>query len=107
RNELCRRLGIEFPIFAFTHCRDVAAAVTLAGGLGVLGTTRQSPELLELDLRWLDERCAGRPYGVDMLFPARTAGEDEAALAAAIPAEHRAFVAELNRRFGIGEPKDR
>ena len=31
-NELCERLGIEFPIFAFTHCRDVAAAVSNAGG---------------------------------------------------------------------------
>lgn len=106
-NQLCDRLGIDFPIFAFTHCRDVAAAVSQAGGLGVLGTTRQSPELLELDLRWLDEHCAGRPYGVDMLFPASTAGEDEDQLRAGIPAGHQEFVVELGRRFQIGEPKDR
>ncbi|MPZ25961.1 MAG: nitronate monooxygenase [Micromonosporaceae bacterium] len=107
KNRLCDRLGIDFPIFAFTHCRDVAAAVTQAGGLGVLGTTRQSPDLLEIDLAWLDEHCGGRPYGVDLLFPANTAGEDEERLRATIPAEHQQFVAELSQQFRIGEPKDR
>jgi NAD(P)H-dependent flavin oxidoreductase YrpB (nitropropane dioxygenase family) len=107
KNRLCDRLGIDFPIFAFTHCRDVAAAVSQAGGLGVLGTTRQSPEQLEIDLRWLDDHCGGRPYGVDLLFPAKTEGEDEEALRARIPEPHRRFVAELNQRFRIGEPKDR
>lgn len=106
KNRLCEQLGIDFPIFAFTHCRDVAAAVTQAGGLGVLGTTRQTPELLELDLRWMDEQCGGRPYGVDLLFPAKTAGEDEEALRRSIPAEHHQFLADLNRKFGIGQPKD-
>jgi NAD(P)H-dependent flavin oxidoreductase YrpB (nitropropane dioxygenase family) len=99
-------MGIDFPIFAFTHCRDVAAAVTLAGGVGVLGTTRQTPELLELDLRWLDAKCGRMPYGVDMLFPAKSEGEDEAELRLAIPAEHRDFVETLNAKFGIGEPKE-
>ena len=37
QTEFCRTLGIEFPIFAFTHCRDVVAAVSNAGGFGVLG----------------------------------------------------------------------
>ena len=32
---LCDMFGIEFPVLAFTHCKDVAAAVTNAGGLGV------------------------------------------------------------------------
>src|SRR5580693_8491932 len=54
-NELCERLGIEFPIFAFTHCRDVAAAVSNAGGLGVLGAVGFSAEELEVELTWLDE----------------------------------------------------
>lgn len=34
---ICDELGIEFPIFAFTHCRDVVVAVSKAGGFGVLG----------------------------------------------------------------------
>jgi NAD(P)H-dependent flavin oxidoreductase YrpB (nitropropane dioxygenase family) len=107
RNALCDRLGIDFPVFAFTHCRDVAAAVTLAGGVGVLGTTRQTPELLELDLLWMDAHCGGKAYGVDLLFPATSAGEDEEQLRLAIPQEHKKFVDELNSRFHIGEPKDR
>ena len=43
RNELCERLGIEVPIFAFTHCRDVVVAVSQAGGLGVLGAVGFNP----------------------------------------------------------------
>jgi NAD(P)H-dependent flavin oxidoreductase YrpB (nitropropane dioxygenase family) len=107
KNRLCERLGIEFPVFAFTHCRDVAAAVSMAGGMGVLGTTRQSPELLEVDLRWMDANTGGRPYGVDLLFPAKTAGDDEDRLRAAIPTEHQRFVDELKERFHIGQPKNR
>src|SRR6185312_16868184 len=66
RTEICDRLGIEFPIFAFTHCRDVAAAVTNAGGLGVLGAVGFSAEQLEVELAWLDEHVGDRPYGVDL-----------------------------------------
>lgn len=106
RTEICERLGIDFPIFAFTHCRDVAAAVSGAGGLGVLGTTRQTAEELDLDLHWLDANLGGRPYGVDLLFPASTAGEDEVELATKIPDGHRQFVQDLLDRFGVVPPKD-
>ena len=54
-SDLCRKLGIEFPLFAFTHCRDVVAAVTNAGGFGVLGAVLHSPETLETELAWIDE----------------------------------------------------
>jgi NAD(P)H-dependent flavin oxidoreductase YrpB (nitropropane dioxygenase family) len=103
---LAKRLAIDFPIFAFSHCRDVVAAVTNRGGVGVLGTTRQSVEELEYDLRWLDEKVGGRPYGVDLLFPASSAGEDELVLADQLPEGHKAFVEELMVRFGIPAPKD-
>ncbi|MGH8976599.1 MAG: nitronate monooxygenase, partial [Acidimicrobiia bacterium] len=73
-NELCERLGIEFPIFAFSHCRDVVAAVTNAGGIGVLGALAFSPEQLELELKWIDEHVNGRPYGVDVVIPASHVG---------------------------------
>src|SRR6266704_1470816 len=59
--EVCGRLGIEFPIFAFSHCRDVVAAVTNAGGFGVLGATGHSPRALEVDLTWIDEQVQGSP----------------------------------------------
>jgi NAD(P)H-dependent flavin oxidoreductase YrpB (nitropropane dioxygenase family) len=36
---LCHRVGVDLPVFAFSHCRDVVAAVSRAGGLGVLGAS--------------------------------------------------------------------
>ena len=59
RTPICDELDIEFPIFAFTHCRDVVAAVSKAGGFGVLGAVGFSPEQLEVELAWIDEH--GRP----------------------------------------------
>lgn len=76
RTDLCEVLGIEFPIFAFTHCRDVAAAVSRAGGMGVLGALAFTPEQLEIELSWIDEHCGGKPYGVDVVMPVKTADRD-------------------------------
>ncbi len=76
KTEICGRLGIEFPIFAFSHCRDVVAAVSRAGGLGVLGAVAYSPEQLELELKWIDEHVDGKPYGVDTVIPAKYIGKD-------------------------------
>lgn len=73
-NELCEKLGIEFPIFAFSHCRDVVAAVTNAGGMGVLGALAFTPEQLELEIRWIEEHVGGKPYGVDVVIPASHVG---------------------------------
>ena len=69
RTPLCDVFGIEYPIFAFTHCRDVVAAVSKAGGLGVLGAVGFSPEQLEIELDWIDEHVDGKPYGVDTVMP--------------------------------------
>ena len=77
KTEICERLGIEFPIFAFSHCRDVVAAVSRAGGLGVLGAVAYSPEQLELELKWIDEHVDGKPYGVDTVIPAKYIGRDQ------------------------------
>jgi len=76
RTELAERLGIEFPIFAFTHCRDVVAAVSNAGGVGVLGAIGFSPEELEIELNWLDEHVEG-VYGVDIVIPGKYEGMGE------------------------------
>lgn len=76
RTEICDMFGIEFPIFAFTHCRDVAAAVSRAGGMGVLGAIAFSPEQLEVELSWIDEHCGGKPYGVDVVMPVKSADRD-------------------------------
>ena len=62
-------LGIEFPLLAFSHCRDVVAAVSRAGGFGVLGATAHSPESIEQELKWIDDHVDGKPYGLDVLIP--------------------------------------
>ena len=75
RTPICERLDIEFPIFAFSHCRDVVAAVSRAGGYGVLGALAFSPEQLEIELNWIDEHIDSKPYGVDIVMPAKYVGK--------------------------------
>ena len=69
RTAVAEQLGIEFPILAFSHCRDVVAAVSAAGGLGVLGAIGLTPDQLDTELRWIEEEVGDRPYGVDILLP--------------------------------------
>ncbi len=99
RTRICDTFGIDLPIFAFSHCRDVVAAVSKAGGMGVLGALSFSPEQLEIELDWIDEHVGGKPYGVDVVMPASYAGAgqldpDHMAedLAQMIPAKHKDFV---------------
>ncbi len=75
RTPICDKLGIEFPIFAFSHCRDVVAAVTNAGGFGVLGALAFDPKQLEIELAWIDEQVGDKPYGVDFAMPASYVGK--------------------------------
>src|SRR5207249_5240460 len=74
KTAITEMFGIDVPILAFTHCRDVAAAVTKAGGMGVLGAVAHSPEQLEIDLAWIEKEVGGRPYGIDVIVPAKYAG---------------------------------
>ena len=119
RTSVCRMLGIEYPILAFTHCRDVAIEVSRAGGLGVLGAARKTPEQLDLELAQMDKALKGIPYGVDILSPVTSkkappaAIEDDMAgdwagvgLEARIPPEYIAFRDQLCARFGIRLPED-
>lgn len=106
RTEVAERLGIEYPIFAFSHCRDVVAAVSNAGAIGVLGAVAYSPDGLERELAWIDEHVGDKPYGVDVLVPMTYAGKEKGGLDASaardlIPEEHRAFVDELLQRYGV------
>ncbi|HET9772549.1 MAG TPA: nitronate monooxygenase [Acidimicrobiia bacterium] len=110
RTSLCDQLGIEYPVLAFSHCRDVVAAVTRGGGFGVLGATAYTPEQLDVEMRWIDEAVDGRPYGVDVLVPEKLAGMqrgsgfDAAALNALIPEEHRRFLDSLLAGYGVEPP---
>lgn len=101
KTRVCDLLGIDVPIFGFSHCRDVVAAVSAAGGMGVFGAATFDPDDLEAELRWLDAHCQGRPYGVNVLMAdSRTEGTPEA-LDGMIPQEHRDFVARLEEEFHV------
>mgnify|MGYP001242602145 FL=1 len=111
KTPITEMFDIEFPILAFTHCRDVVAAVSRAGGLGVLGAVGHSDEALETDLAWIEDEIGDRPYGVDLIVPARYAGSDEgglqvADLLAAIPGGHREFLDELLKRYDVPDNPD-
>lgn len=99
KTEICDQFGIDFPLFAFSHCRDVVAAVTNAGGFGVLGGVAFRPDQLDQELTWIDEQVKGKPYGVDIIVPAKYEGKGEnlsfGQLAERIPEEFHSFVREL------------
>ena len=105
-------LGIEFPLVAFSHCRNVVAAVSRAGGFGVLGATAFAPDELEHELKWIDENIGGKPYGIDVLIPENMAGKSEknvtmGSLAERIPQQHRDFVRELLLKYDVEPPQSR
>ncbi len=103
--DFCARYGIGFPLFAFSHCRDVVAAVSNAGGFGVLGGAAYSPERLDQELTWIDQHVNGKPYGIDIIVPAKFEGKGEALssddLASRIPESYREFVNKLLADHGI------
>jgi NAD(P)H-dependent flavin oxidoreductase YrpB (nitropropane dioxygenase family) len=107
KNTVTEMLGIDVPIFAFSHCRDVVAAVSKAGGLGVLGAVAHSPEQLEIDLRWIeDELGPDLPYGVDLIIPAKYAGDGDggytmADVANLIPPQYWEKVDEILARYEV------
>ena len=103
RTRITDMLGIEFPILAFSHCRDVVAAVSKAGGLGVLGAVAHSPEGLEIDLAWIEAEIGDRPYGVDVIIPASLAAGDHTLddVRQLIPAAHIDFVDEILARYDV------
>jgi NAD(P)H-dependent flavin oxidoreductase YrpB (nitropropane dioxygenase family) len=105
--KLCDSLGIEYPIIAFTHCKDVVAAVTNAGAFAVMGETHHSPEEIEADIKWIREKVGDKPFGIDLVFPASVPemGSIEE-LVSKIPAEQRAFTEDIKERYQLPEPKN-
>lgn len=98
--------GIDVPILAFTHCRDVVAAVSKAGGMGVLGAVAHSPKQLEIDLEWIENEVGDLPYGVDLIVPAKYEGSDEGGVSNAeirerFPQAHLDFVDDILDRYGV------
>jgi NAD(P)H-dependent flavin oxidoreductase YrpB (nitropropane dioxygenase family) len=105
KTPICDMLGIDLPLLAFSHCRDVVAAVTNAGGFGVLGASMHSPEELEHELDWIDDHVDGRPYGADILVPEKYEGKgqrlDAAAVRSLIGQQQKDFVAALLEEHGV------
>ncbi len=105
KTAICDMLGIDIPLLAFSHCRDVVAAVTNAGGFGVLGGSGQTPEQLDVELDWIDEQVRGKPYGADIIVADTFEGKgehlDTADLVARVPQEHRNFVRSLVESHGL------
>ena len=105
KSPICDLLDIEFPLVAFTHCRDVVVEVSKAGGMGVLGAAGYNAETLEIELNWIDKHIDGRPYGVDLIAPTSMAITDAnnspAEIESRIPVEHRRFATSILAQHNI------
>lgn len=108
RTQLCDLFGVDYPVFGFTHCREVVVAISRAGGMGVYGAAYFSPEQVEEDVAWIRARLDGRPFGVDVMIPSRSEMTDArdldkmaVELEQRIPEPARAFVEQLLERFGV------
>lgn len=103
---LCDKLGIEYPIVAFTHCKDVAVAVINAGGFSVLGEAMHSPDHIAADIKWIRDRIGGKPFGIDLVLPASVPEERTVEqLLAEIPQTHRDFEQKIKRKYNVPDPK--
>ncbi|PBC65956.1 monooxygenase [Streptomyces sp. Tue6028] len=105
QTELSKRLGVEHAIFGFTPFPAVAAAISRAGGFGVLGAVRYTaPDELARDLDWIEAHVGGRPYGLDVVMPAKKVeGVTEVEVEAMIPESHRRYVEDTLAKYGVPE----
>lgn len=105
RPALCDRLGIQYPIFGFSHSVEVTAAISNAGGFGVYGATRDLPGAIEERLARIRSLIGDKPFGVDLLLPLGMADQgDWEAARSKIPDEHAAFVRHIKQKYGVPDP---
>lgn len=97
--------GMEYPLFAFSHTRNVVVEVTNAGGFGVLGGSSHTPEQLDEELTWIDEQVGGKPYGVDIVIPGKYEGKgqhlSQEQLVDMVPEDSKKFVVDLLQSHGV------
>jgi len=106
RTRLCDLLGVELPIVAFTHCRDVAVAAINAGAFAVLGEALRSADDIAADVRWVRDRVPGKPFGIDLVLPSSSPPEGSAEeLLAEIPSGHREFADRIKAKYDVPEPR--
>ena len=108
KTRVCEMFGIEVPIFAFSHCRDVVVEVSKAGGLGVLGCAYQTPAQFKAELEWIDRHVGGKPYGIDVLMPKKYDRLEQKSLKLDdLPREQLEFMRKVCDDAGIPElPRD-
>ncbi|MBI4519010.1 MAG: nitronate monooxygenase [Deltaproteobacteria bacterium] len=104
--KLCDMLGIEFPIIAFTHCKDVVNAVVNSGGFAVLGEAMHTPDEIAADIKWIRERVGSKPFGIDLVLPASVPPKDTLdELLAKIPEPQRKFARAIKEKYNVPDPK--
>ena len=123
RTRLCDLLGIEYPVLLAgmgptiggsnkgVAGPELVAAISNAGGLGVLGGTGFGPEEMEHEIHRI-KQLTDRPFGVDILLP--VLGPSKGAsdqiptgdqLRSMIPSGHFAEVEALRNKLGLPESK--
>ena len=107
-HKLFQELGMEVPIFGFSHCRDVVLAISKAGGLGVYGAALHDDETIRMDIRWIEKRLEGKPYGIDLLMPKHYVGAEAGGLSqneakVLIPESYTAFLDDMMTRYEVPE----
>ena len=106
RTPICDLLEIDHPIFGFSHEPDVVVAIAEAGGFPVLGLAREMPEDIPDFITEVERRLAGRPYGIDLMLPAKVPQQaDLGSIQADLPVAQREFVEDLRTRFDIRPPE--
>ncbi len=100
---VCERLGCTKPVFGFSWWEpDVAMAVSRAGGVGVWGCTRRTPDEIEAGITRMKEELGDLPWGVDLVIPVGMPEvDDRTAVEARLPEEHVAFVDRLREKYGV------
>ena len=102
QTRLSKRLGIAQPIFGFTHDPAVVAAICHAGGFGVFGATRHTPEEIAHELAWIRQQVGNRPFGVNLVLPTgMPETNDRAAIEAQLPEAHKAFVRGIQKKYAV------
>ncbi|MEE2677033.1 MAG: nitronate monooxygenase [Myxococcota bacterium] len=106
RTKLCDMLGIEFPVIAFTHCKDVAVSVINSGGFAVLGEAMHTPDDIAADIKWIRDRVDGKPFGIDLVLPSSVPPADTLQqLESKNPESHRKFAEEIKKKYDVPDPK--
>jgi NAD(P)H-dependent flavin oxidoreductase YrpB (nitropropane dioxygenase family) len=102
QTSLGKRLGVKYPIFSFAHSIEVTAAVSNAGGYGVYGATRDTPEEIHERLNLLRQMVGDKPFGVDLVLPrGMPPTDDRAVIEAELPEQHREFVKGIYEKYNV------